>query len=327
MCGIIYYKSFTGRAVNRQVLKHYIRQKGRGHEGYGFIGISQKRLRICRATQERGIRHYLKKYLFSEILFHHRLPTSTSNTIQTTHPILVSQPVYRHKYYLVHNGIIHNDAELKAKHEEMGIDYITPQWSEYRSFWGSAEERYEFNDSEAFAHELALFLDGKQKMIEAQGDVAFICLETDRSNNALKLHFARNNGSPLEIIRTHECMVIASENVSNQDILPHRLHTYDYITQEIAQRNMELPEYRLFSSFASYPSYPHNSCWDQFEEIELEIQECEIKLQQIEQAQFRASARGDIVKYQRLQKKKDQLEEQIEQLYEECYCLERTRFD
>ena len=228
MCGIIYYKSFTGRTVNRQLLKHYLKQKGRGHEGFGFIGISQNRLRICRATQERGIRHYLKKYPFSEILFHHRLPTSTSNTIQTTHPIVVSQPIYRHKYYLVHNGIIYNDAELKEKHEEMGIDYVTPQWTEHRSFWGRAEERYEFNDSEALAHEVALFLESMQKRIEAQGDMTFICLETDRYNNALRLHFARNNGSPLEMKRDSQLLAIASENVLHQDIPPHRLYTYDY---------------------------------------------------------------------------------------------------
>ena len=320
MCGIIYYKSFTGRAVNRQVLKHYIRQKVRGHEGFGFIGISQKRLRICRATQENGIRYYLKKYPFSEILFHHRLPRSTSNTIQTTHPIVVLQPVYRHKYYLVHNGIIHNNAELKAKHEEMGINYVTPQWSKYRSFWGSAEERYEFNDSEALAHEVALFLEGKQKEMEAQGDMTFICLETDRNDNALRLHFARSNRAPLEMKRDSQLLVIASEDVSYQDIPPHKLYTYDYRTQDISQRKIELPEYELLDNFTVYP---HDSCWDQFDEIELEIQECEVKLQQIEQAQFRASARGDTMKYQRLQSKKDQLAEQIEQLYEEWYCLER----
>ena len=324
MCGIIYYKSFTGRAVNRKVLKHYIRQKGRGREGFGFIGISRKRLRICRATQERGIRYYLKKYPFSEILFHHRLPTSTSNTIKTTHPIVVLQPVYRHKYYLVHNGIIHNDAELKVKHEEMGIDYVTPQWSAYGSFWRSAEERYEFNDSEALAHEVALFLEGMQKEIEAQGDMTFICMETDSDNNALRLHFARNDGSPLGMKRTRECLVIASENVSYQDIPPHKLYTYDYRTQDISQRKIELPEYKLLSNFAFHP---HDCYWDQFDEIELEIQECEVKFQQIEQSQFMASVRGDSVKYQRLQRKKDQLEEQIEQLYEEWYCLDKARFD
>ena len=314
MCGIIYYKSFSGRPVNRQVLKHYIRQKGRGHEGFGFIGISQKRLRICRAKEERGIRYYLKRYPFSEILFHHRLPTSTSNTIQTTHPIVVSQPIYRRKYYLVHNGIIYNDAELKMKHEEMGINYITPQWSEHRSLWGNDEERYEFNDSEALAHEVALFLKGKQKKIEAQGDITFICLETDSGNNALRLHFARNNGSPLEMKRDSQLLIIASENVSYHDIQPYRLHTYDYRNQLITQRKIELSEYRLLGNFTIYP---HDSRWDHFGEIELEIQECEAKLQHIEQAQSRASAREGIVEYQRLQRKKKQLAEQVDQLYEE----------
>ncbi|MFC1713548.1 hypothetical protein ACFL6S_07770 [Candidatus Poribacteria bacterium] len=320
MCGIIYYKSFTGKTVNRQVLKHYLKQKGRGYKGFGFVSISRKRILTCRATKENGIRFYLKRYPLAEILFHHRLPTSTTNTIRTTHPIAISQPVYRHKYYLIHNGIIQNASELKVKHEVMGIDYVTPQWSEYSNFWGSAEERYEFNDSEALAHEVALFLDGKHDKIETQGDVAFICLETDRNGHALRLHFARNNGAPLEMKRTHECMVIASENVSEQDIPPHKLYTYDYRTQCIDQREIELPEYELLSSFTFHP---HDIQWDPFNEMELEIQECESKLQQIEQTQFRASARGDIVKYQRLQRKKEQLEKRIQDLYEEWYSLER----
>ena len=178
------------------------------------------------------------------------------------------------------------------------------------------EERHEFNDSEALAHEVALFLEGKQKRIGAQGDITFICLETDRDNNALRLHFARNNGSPLEMKRDSQLLVIASEDILHQDIPAYSLYTYDYRTQRVTQRKIELPEYRLFGNFTRYP---HNSRWDQFDELELEIQECEVKLQQIEQAQFKASARGDTLKYQRLQRKKEQFEEHIEQLYEEWY--------
>ncbi len=160
MCGIIYYKSFTGRPVNRKALRHYQKQKNRGREGFGFVGISERIILTCRATEERGIRHYLKKHPLSEILFHHRLPTSTTNTLRTAHPIVISQPIYGHKYYLIHNGMIMNADELKIKHEQMGITYTTPQFSQYRNYWGKIEKRYEFNDSEALAHELALYLRG-----------------------------------------------------------------------------------------------------------------------------------------------------------------------
>jgi len=309
MCGIIYYKSFTGHAVNRSVLKHYLRQKERGHEGFGFVGVSKRKLMICRATRERKIKKYLKNP-YSEILLHHRLPTSTSNTIKTTHPIVVSQPICNNKYYLVHNGIMQNDTELKAKHEKMGIVYQTTQYSQYMTFWGRPENRYEFNDSEALAYEIALFLDGKQKGIEARGDVAFICLETDMSNNALKLHFARNNGSPLEMKRDAEFMVIASENVTNQDIPPNILYSYDYRTQTISQARIELAEYELFG----YDDWGAD--------IEGRIVEYENAISEIEEALLEASLKGDIIKQSLLQRKKEQYAELIEELYDEWRYLE-----
>ena len=319
MCGIIYYKDFTGKTVNHLALKHYLKQKNRGHEGFGFVGVSKRRILTCRAIKENGIRFHLKQYPMTEILFHHRMPTSTANTIQTTHPIAVSQPVYKNKYYLIHNGIIYNASELKAKHEEMGITYVTSQLRQYSGFYPRLKGPYEFNDSEALAHEVALFLDGRQENIEAQGDTAFICLETDRNNNALRLHFARNRGAPLEMRRDSSSLVIASENVSNVNIPPHRLHTYDYRTQNIVQHEVEFPEFMQYSHLTSYPPAAY---WDEAEEMEMMIQEYEDRLLEIEQAQFRASGRGDFVLYQRLQREKDQIEEQMRALYDEWRCLQ-----
>jgi glucosamine 6-phosphate synthetase-like amidotransferase/phosphosugar isomerase protein len=318
MCGIIYYKSFTGKSVNSLVLKHYLKQRNRGHEGFGFIGITGKSITICRATKEREMRYYLKKRQFSEIIFHHRLPTSTSNTIRTTHPIVVSHLLFRHRYYLVHNGIIQNETELKEKHEGMGIRYTTQQTGRYKGYWGNMEHRSEFNDSEALAHEVALILDGRQKSIEAQGDIAFICLETDINNNALRLHFGRNNGSPLEMKRDSQLMVIASENVSNQDITPHRLYTYDYSTRKITSRKVEFSDYVWFSLIYDTP----NTFWERLEEIEIEIEEYEDKIRRIENAQTMASGRGDFIEYQRLESLKEQYEDRIQKLYEEYQFLE-----
>jgi glucosamine 6-phosphate synthetase-like amidotransferase/phosphosugar isomerase protein len=295
------------------VLKHYTAQKGRGHEGFGFVGIAHNRLLICRATREKGIRHYAKKNPLTEIMFHHRLPTSTDNTLETTHPIAVFQPIYRHKYYIIHNGIIMNSYQMKMKHEEMGIAYTTTQFSQSGSYWAGTEKSCEFNDSEALAHELALFLDGKQKEIEARGDMAFICLETDSHNNVLKLHFARNSGAPLEMKRDSHGLVIASEKVTNQDIPANELYTYDYRTQEISKDRIELPEFEKFSRFPTDSEF----YWDEIEEIELQIQDYEDKLQDIRKAQMDASVKGDTVRYNRLQWKRDEIEEQIHSLYME----------
>ncbi len=161
MCGIIYYKSLLDKTMNRQVLRHYFKQKQRGSDGFGFVGISKKKLFLFRATTVHGIKSYLNKYPLSEILFHHRLPTSTANPLRTTHPIIVSQPIYQHNYYLLHNGIIANASSLKAKHEQLGIKYVTAQQNERRRFQNS----YEFNDSEALAHEVPLSVTLKSHIV------------------------------------------------------------------------------------------------------------------------------------------------------------------
>jgi hypothetical protein len=231
--------------------------------------------------------------------------------------------LYRHKYYLIHNGIIYNAEELKSKHEQLGITYVTSQLSQHMNYWGKVENSYEFNDSEALAHEVALVLEGKQDKIEAEGEVAFVCLETDRNNNALKLHFARNRGMPLEMRRDSSCLTIASENVSHQDIPPNKLYTFDYRTREIAQRGIELPEYEYFSHFSSHPI---DFYWDKLEELELKIPKYEDKLQSIEHAQLEASIKGDAHRYERLGLIKESIEEQLEHLYNELYWLEREYF-
>ena len=69
------------------------------------------------------------------------------------------------------------------------------------------------------------------------------------------------------------------------------------------------------------------SCWDRLDEIEMGMQEYEEELNRIEDAQLRASARGDTVRYQRLQRKKDHVEEQLGRLYEEWDYLKSICLD
>jgi glucosamine 6-phosphate synthetase-like amidotransferase/phosphosugar isomerase protein len=319
MCGIIYYKSFhPGKTVNSLVIRHYLMQRERGHEGFGFIGIAGDKIITCRATAESGIVSYLNKYPLTDILFHHRMPTSTTNTIRTTHPIVISQPIYRHRYYFVHNGVIGNDTELKTKHEKMGIKYTTTQLSKYSYISEKIQKRYEFNDSESLAHEMALLLEDRHRKIEAKGDTAFICLVTDRDSNVLKLHFARNNGSPLGMKRTSDYLMIASDGVSDKHIPPCQLYSYDYKTQRISCKKIELPEHELGNIFRDTGNY-----LQRLELIELLIMEYEDAICRIESLQMKASAEADSELYENLQREKEQYEERIALLAEEYSWLER----
>jgi predicted glutamine amidotransferase len=169
MCGIIYAKNLIGdRPVNNLVKILYQNQKDRGQQGFGFVGLSRKRIGTYRATGERGIMKYLSACQYDEIIFHHRFPTSTHNTLKSTHPFVIEMDDKR--YYFAHNGIVQNADELEEKHSRKGITY-------------SSAEGADFNDSEALAWDVCLWLSKKQQKIEAKGSVAFLCLEVDKRTN------------------------------------------------------------------------------------------------------------------------------------------------
>jgi glutamine phosphoribosylpyrophosphate amidotransferase len=119
MCGIIYAKNLIdNHPVSNLVKILYQNQKERGQQGFGFVGLNKEQISTYRATDEKGIIKYLNDYQHDEIIFHHRLPTSTSNTIKSTHPFIID--VENKRYYFMHNGIIQNADKLKEKHSKKG---------------------------------------------------------------------------------------------------------------------------------------------------------------------------------------------------------------
>ena len=160
MCGLIGVFSKRNKRAGQVAFELYTKQKGRGQKGYGYIALKNgKIVSIKRATDEDGIKSTLMKEDADAILFHHRLPTSTDNTLGTTHPIHVSHKSLDSDYYIAHNGIIHNSHDLKIKHNELGFVYTTEHVmknvAEYRN--GMIEHIdstvSKFNDSEALAIE------------------------------------------------------------------------------------------------------------------------------------------------------------------------------
>jgi len=197
MCGIIYAKNLTGNeSVNNLIKMLYQNQKSRGQQGFGFVGMNSKSIDTYRAINEKEILGHLNAKPYSELLFHHRYPTSTRNTIKSTHPFVVR--LNRKKYYFVHNGIVQNDTELQECHIKRKITY-------------NSQEEGLFNDSEALAWDFCLWLNGKQAKMQAKGTMAFICLETDEKNKALKLYFYRNAEVPLKVYRDDVLLVVSSE--------------------------------------------------------------------------------------------------------------------
>lgn len=219
--------------VGKAVLKRFHKQRERGKEGFGFLTIDKGKISgIHRFEKEAESNLALGDCKSSTILFHHRIPTSTPNYKDMTHPIVVKNKMLDKDYYVIHNGVLQNEDDLKAKHEAMGFVYTTAmrEISIVETISGRTEHIEEmYNDSEALAIELALYLDGKQTTIDTRGTVAFICVEADKKGNVLNIHYANNGMNPLVIEDNRDLLFIKSTG-DGVKVDSNELLTIDYIT-------------------------------------------------------------------------------------------------
>ena len=225
MCGIIYTSRFNGSNANRTIKKLYFKQKTRGKEGFGFINIDT--MAYHRTKYEDEILGLMKKNKGKTILFHHRNPTSTWNSVETAHPILADDKVYKHKYYLTHNGKINNYLDLKKVHEkDFALKYKT-----YYEFKYGDKEWCSFNDSESLLHELAMYIEDTKstKKLEAYGAIAFILLQTDKDDKPLNLYFGRNFRNPLKIVHNEKELTISSDG-EGELVEANKLFKFNYDT-------------------------------------------------------------------------------------------------
>lgn len=228
MCGILSVYNKKGGPANELMAKIYDSQKHRGRDGFGFAEINDNSVILKRFVLEDDFLNNLKESKSSEIIAHHRIPTSTTNNVKSNHPIYsIDCEIYAHNYYLQHNGHIMNSVELRREHEKCGIKY-------------NSDEGDEFTDSESLLHELALIIEGHNKADEfaAKGGMAFIMVQTDKDNNPTALYFGRN-GNPLKINNDENALILRSEAVAAEDVEINKLFKYDYNTKEITSEDVK----------------------------------------------------------------------------------------
>lgn len=264
MCGIVYVSRKDGKRAGKMTFKRYKRQQARGTDGFGFVGFGKDKIDIVTRTEnEDGISKKLDKNNSDTILFHHRLPTSTPNLAEMAHPIKVENKKLKYIYYVVHNGIISNDDELKKKHNKMGFSYTTAMVRKLKIFTQknkTIEREDFFNDSESFAIDLALYLEGKQKNLKSEGSIAFIALKTTKKGKPLNLYYGRNSGNPLRIESDKTFFCLRSEG-SGYLIMPDVLYNYNYKTEETDQLSVDIGDYSFSYSSGYYPSgYGESGC-------------------------------------------------------------------
>lgn len=166
----------------------------------------------------------------TEILFHHRMPTSTDNVRNACHPFSTKEH-FEHNYVGVHNGVLWNEDELRKQHERMGIDYVSEQ------------QDGAYNDSEALIYDIARYIEGQVDYLTAEGSIAFIVIQRDKSGKATALYFGRNEGNPLVMKHTKKSFTLSSEGEGDL-ILPNTMYRYDYDTGVISQKYCLIPSYR-----------------------------------------------------------------------------------
>lgn len=227
MCGLIYGVSFKNKPVNAQVLTQYEKQKSRGRQGFG---VFDDRSHLIRKTGEEDMIKWLKKYRSTEILFHHRFPTSTENVKNACHPFS-TQDHFETNYILIHNGHISNSWSLKLDHEKQDIKYHSIQ-----------KEARKFNDSESLGWDFALLMEGKQKTLEVYGAIAFICLAISKDGKK-KLYFGRNT-NPLFMHHSKKQVFLASvQGLAGAEVKSNTLYCFDYETKQLTTNPLLIKTY------------------------------------------------------------------------------------
>ena len=248
MCGIILAKRFGKKPVAKAVIEAYFKQKTRGSEGFGYVAIDNGVAKVVRAESEAEILKYLVRERSDEILFHHRRPTSTDNHSFATHPIEVSNDLLVHDYLVVHNGVISNDDELKTKHEDLGFVYTTEHTTAETITWkGGRKEKkvsVKYNDSEALAIEIALYMEGKKTTLDFSGSAAVVFYQLEKgTGRVLKLGWCRNTGNPLfedEINVKKKHIVYLRSLTGGTGVESGKFYTKDYNTGDVEEHILDI---------------------------------------------------------------------------------------
>jgi predicted glutamine amidotransferase len=219
MCGLIFTVSKRGKHTGKRVFDLYKKQAHRGRKGFGYLAIEDGVLKgVKRSTTEDGIKKFLMNDKSEMILFHHRAPTSTPNTLRTTHPIFVSNGELKFDYYIEHNGVISNDTFLKKKHDELGYLYTTEYIEKSVGLYSDGhEEMFEygdskFNDSESLAIEVARYIEKLDNKVNITGSAAFTGIQLYKGTNKVaNVFWGHNDGRDMCRTESGKWFIISSE--------------------------------------------------------------------------------------------------------------------
>lgn len=267
MCGIIHCKKQNeNEKANKLVIKRFEKQRSRGTQGFGYVEIkSGIVVAEVRTQTEKEIMEKLEKSEADEIMFHHRLPTSTPNIIESTHPIRVFNDNLKYGYYVVHNGVIRNDDDLREQHVKAGFEYTTELKKQFITNKNVYSETM-WNDSEAVAIDFCQAIETGKEMT-SEGSIAIVALQFEKdSGKAIALYFGRNEGNPLKIENDASFLSISSE--SGKDLKTDTLYRYDYDKNTISESKMTIGIYQAYNGSTYWENYYNQKYGGDFDDTE-----------------------------------------------------------
>jgi predicted glutamine amidotransferase len=266
MCGIITAVTKTASDTGALILDAYSKQYARGSQGFGFVSLNKSGTvhAYKRAQTIEGIRKALNKHGERVVMFHHRLPTSTPNVAESNHPIHVTHKALRYDYYVIHNGVISNADERYKAHTAIGYKYSTALATGYQTQKGKwyYSGDVEYNDSEALAIDLAMYLEGASEKVQAKGASAYVVLQVHKRSRALRrLWYGRNNGNTLYVARHNGALLISSQDVTGKGKLvregtAYGLNSQGKLKQTVA---LDVPTYSYTSTYGY--GYSASTLW------------------------------------------------------------------
>jgi glucosamine 6-phosphate synthetase-like amidotransferase/phosphosugar isomerase protein len=250
MCGIIYVNAKNKQVALSKLWEQFEKQKSRGVEGFGFCSVDKAGCIVWERSQTlEEIKKKLKS-AGSEIMFHHRYPTSTINVKEASHPIKVSNKELENDYYFIHNGVIRNDEELKEKFEDLGYKYTTEIHTKYITNGTEYDGEINFNDSESLAIDVVRYLEGKSKEIKASGSIAFMCYKVNKkSGKVLGLYYGKNAGNPLIGSDKGTLSSVGNEKYSIEN---DTIYYKDYETGKVLMEKVKVGQYDIPKLYHPY---------------------------------------------------------------------------
>lgn len=216
MCGIlgaiVNPKAKKKIDANEFIINQFEDQNGRGKEGFGIIRMKDGKIEgVDRACTPMKFFMDLYTNKAESIIAHHRTPTSTSNKMDQTHPMFVSNKELKFDYYVIHNGMIRNDDALKKIHEGLGYKYLTETTEEKYRSCNYVSILTKFNDSETMAIDIARYIEELQPKMKIEGSAAFVAIQVKKGTQEIQKIYWGRRTNPINMDWNKGYILLSSE--------------------------------------------------------------------------------------------------------------------